>query len=163
LRIHSLQLPRAGVWCHPAGNDNEQSFASLGKCRDAIFTAPANDLILSDCVHSSARIISDIAGEKRCRPLCSLQFWVRTMFRSVLAAALVFPAILSASPRPAMANECEEAAQRVKKDARAANISPELAAQVNLAIEKALQRRKSGDSMGCLSGMEEARKIFEVQ
>jgi len=85
------------------------------------------------------------------------------MSRSVVAAALLFSAIMSASLTLAMANECEEAAQRVKKDARAANISPQLAAQVNLVIEKALQRRKSGDTMGCLSGVEEARKIFEAK
>jgi type VI protein secretion system component VasF len=85
------------------------------------------------------------------------------MFRSVLFAALISPVILAAATAPALANECVEAAQRVKKDARAANISPQLVAQVSLAIQKALDRRKSGDHIGCLSGVEAARKIFEAQ
>jgi hypothetical protein len=92
-----------------------------------------------------------------------MAFQVRSMFRIVLATVMISAAVLAASPAPALANECEEAAQRVKKDARAANISPQLAAQVNLAIQRALDRRKSGDSIGCLSGVEEARKIFEAQ
>ncbi len=84
------------------------------------------------------------------------------MFRRILAAALIGSTILGAGS-PALAKECEQAAQRVRKEARDAGISAQLAAQVDLAIQRALDRRKVGDEIGCLSGMEAARKIFEAQ
>jgi hypothetical protein len=82
------------------------------------------------------------------------------MIRLILAAILAAQALL-VFEAPAFANECEDAAQRVRRDARDAKLAPELAAQVDLALEKALATRKSGDKMGCLSGVEAARKLFQ--
>lgn len=80
------------------------------------------------------------------------------MFRMVMTAFLAMPVLLSSGM--SFANQCEDAARTVKREAREANLPPADFAKVTGAIEQALDRRKSGDDMGCLSMVEAAREMF---
>lgn len=80
------------------------------------------------------------------------------MSRTVLAIAILF-----ATSPPAFADECQDAAKDVMREAEAAGLEPQYAAQVKLLVEQALGRRETGDKMGCLSGIEEAREIVSQQ
>jgi hypothetical protein len=80
------------------------------------------------------------------------------MFRMVMPALLAMPFLLS-SPM-SFADECEDAARTVKREAREASLPPAEFAKITEALDQALERRKSGDDIGCLSMVEAARAMF---
>lgn len=80
------------------------------------------------------------------------------MFRLLVTSLVALP--VHFLPVPAMANQCEDAAREVKREAKQANLAPDEFAKVDKAIRQALERRKTGDDMGCLSMVEAARALF---
>lgn len=75
--------------------------------------------------------------------------------------ALAIVMLLAASP--AFADACRDAADDVMREAKEASLPPEAEAQVKILLEQALGRRETGDDMGCLSGVEEARALVRQQ
>ncbi len=75
--------------------------------------------------------------------------------------ALTIASMLAVAP--AYADECQDAADQVMREAQEASLGPQDAAQVKILVEQALGRRETGDRMGCLSGVEEAREIVSQQ
>jgi hypothetical protein len=81
------------------------------------------------------------------------------MFRLFMTSLVALPPLLLAPQ--AMANQCEDAAKKVKREAKQANLDPAEFEKVDNALKQALDRRKTGDDMGCLSMVEAAKALFK--
>ncbi|MEZ5800657.1 MAG: hypothetical protein R3D29_09535 [Nitratireductor sp.] len=77
-----------------------------------------------------------------------------------LAAAAFFAGAM-ALVNPAIAGECDATTELVRSAARDKDLSSDLMAKVEVALERALDRQADGDDAGCLSELSVARRILE--